>query len=81
MLNEGQEKIIDIRGISMQIRIRRNLSMKNNINRNTLPVRIVLPVVSAEKSDTFIRLANKTRLSKDTLKKCANTLSNFNYTK
>ena len=55
--------------------------MKNNINRNTLPVRIVLPVVSAEKSDTFIRLANKTRLSKDTLKKCANTLSNFNYTK
>lgn len=56
--------------------------MKNNMSkRNALPVRTVLPVVSAEKSDTFIRLANKTRLSKDTLKKCANTLSNFNYIK
>ncbi len=55
--------------------------MKNNINRNTLPVRMILPVISAEKSDTFVRLANKTRLSKNTLKKCANTLSKFTYTK
>ena len=53
----------------MQMRIKMILSMKNNINkRNTLPVRTVLPIISAEKSDTFIRQANKTRLSKDTLK-------------
>ncbi len=51
------------------------------IKRNVLPIRVELPVISAEKSDSFIRLANKTKLSKQSLKKCANTLNKFNRVK
>lgn len=51
------------------------------VKRNVLPIRVELPVISAEKSDSFIRLANKTKLSKQSLKKCANTLNKFNRVK
>ena len=51
------------------------------IKRNTLPIKIELPVIPAEKSDSFIRLYNKTRLTDESLKKCAKTLNKFNRTK
>lgn len=42
-----------------------------------LPVRTQLPIVSAEKSDSFIRLSNKNRISSNSLKRCAVSLSKF----
>ena len=51
------------------------------IKRNTLPIKIELPVIPAEKSDSFIRLSNKTRLTDESLKKRAKTLNKFNRTK
>ena len=49
------------------------------VNKKILPVKNFLPIIPAEKSDVFIRISNKQKLTQEQLKKCAIAKNKFKF--
>ena len=49
------------------------------VNAQKLPVKNFLPIIPADKSEAFIRISNKQKITKEQLKKCAISKSKFKF--